>query len=279
MSDLEEIRDALERTVLEIDAMSCIFCNDFTEGETDGEEFNIITKEPLERVRSIIDSDDPIPELSNIPQIDVEVFIKCTSDRHTGCIQLRISLHPGYPSVRHAEVSVLSTPKLISNKDQDQLSNVLKSQAVSLLGSEAMMEIVNLCREEIDNWEDVVDDKLSYQEVADVGNDVSAPDDSDTTIEIKRCWIWVHHITNSGRLKQIVVEAQQLNLGGYLKGGYPGVVVVEGKSALCDEFVTWIKGNKSRPGGFGRNWGTSRKGRGDKCFHETITRIIYRAGR
>jgi len=23
----------------------------------------------------------------------------------------------------------------------------------------------------------------------------------------------------------------------------------------CDEFVNWIKGSKSQPGGFGRNWG------------------------
>lgn len=58
----------------------------------------------------------------------------------------------------------------------------------------------------------------------------------------------------------IVIEANELKLGGYLKGGYPGVVIVEGNRTNCEEFVTWIKGNKSRPGGFGRNWGHHVRG-------------------
>ena len=77
---------------------------------------------------------------------------------------------------------------------------------------------------------------------------------------INRAWIWVHHITNTDRLKQIVFEARQHRLGGYLKGGFPGVVVVEGQSQSVDGFISWIKGNKSRPGGFGRNWGHHVRG-------------------
>ena len=58
---------------------------------------------------------------------------------------------------------------------------------------------------------------------------------------IKRAWIWVHHITNTDRLKQINIEARQHGLGGYLKGGYPGVVVVEGQSQSVDDFISWSK--------------------------------------
>jgi len=83
---------------------------------------------------------------------------------------------------------------------------------------------------------------------------------SDDKKSIKRAWIWVHHISNTDRLKQIVIEARQHRLGGYVKGGYPGVVVVEGQSQSVDDFISWIKGNKSRPGGFGRNWGHHVRG-------------------
>ena len=38
------------------------------------------------------------------------------------------------------------------------------------------------------------------------------------------------------------------------------VIVVEGNTHSCDMFVTWVKGNKSRPGGFGRNWGHHVRG-------------------
>jgi hypothetical protein len=67
--------------------------------------------------------------------------------------------------------------------------------------------------------------------------------------------LWVHHITNKQRKEDIVREAQDHALGGYLKAGYPGIVVVEGAQKSCDDFIVWIKGNKSRPGGFGRQWG------------------------
>jgi hypothetical protein len=45
-----------------------------------------------------------------------------------------------------------------------------------------------------------------------------------------------------------------------LKNGYPGVVLIEGRSDDCQSFVTWVKGNKSRPGGFGRQWGHHCRG-------------------
>ena len=75
-----------------------------------------------------------------------------------------------------------------------------------------------------------------------------------------RRWIWVHHITSVDRRKCIMREARSSNLTGLLKRGYPGVVLVCGPVDSCDEFTTWIKGNKSRPGGFGRNWGHHVRG-------------------
>ena len=77
---------------------------------------------------------------------------------------------------------------------------------------------------------------------------------------VGRRWIWAHHIKDAGRRKDITKEARDLALGGYLKGGYPGIVVVEGETHACNEFVSWVKGNKSRPGGFGRNWGHHVRG-------------------
>lgn len=78
-----------------------------------------------------------------------------------------------------------------------------------------------------------------------------------------RRWIWVHHIKDIDRRKSIVAEASCRNLGGFLKSGYPGIIIVEGHSSDCDDFVTWVKGNKSRPGGFGRNWGHHVRGHVD----------------
>mmetsp|Transcript_5737 Transcript_5737/g.10358 ORF Transcript_5737/g.10358 Transcript_5737/m.10358 type:complete len:298 (+) Transcript_5737:11-904(+) len=252
MSDIDEKIDALERTVLEIDAMASIFCNDFS-GESEGcsEEFVITNPDALECARERIDN-CPAGEF-DVPHIDAEVLVRSTSESSGVDARLRMCLPPGYPSSCHAVVTVLCAPKNFPRNKLDELSTKLQCRAKELIGSEAILEIINKCRDEIDHWEQSNLSNPVFEEACE--DDVTT-----TKSSINRRWIWVHHITNSGRLKQIVTEAQSLKLGGFLKGGYPGVVVVEGSRMSCDEFVTWIKGNKSRPGGFGRNWGHHVRG-------------------
>ncbi|KAL7529372.1 hypothetical protein ACHAXR_002928 [Thalassiosira sp. AJA248-18] len=248
--EVEEKVDALERAVLEIDAMVSIFCQDFTgEIQAGDNEFVITTVEALDHARTIIDCP---PDAFDAPRIDVEMHVHTHSDV-SSITRLRICLPPGYPSFSHAEVTVLSIPKNLPRNHFDELSTKLQLRAKENSGSEAMLEIINECRDVMENWDM---NKLSNQVLEN-----ELPTDNANKIEsISRRWIWVHHITNSSRLKQIVTEAQNLKLGGYLKGGYPGVVLVEGSTLSCDEFVGWIKGNKSRPGGFGRNWGHHVRG-------------------
>ncbi len=147
--------------------------------------------------------------------------------------------------------------KFVNRSNHDTLSAKLQATANELVGSEAMMSIISECRNIVSDWEcnsSDVDTTPSETEDDGVTSSVTNP------LCICRRWIWVHHITNNDRRKQIVIEAQERNLGGYLKSGFPGVVVVEGDSDACDDFVVWIKGNKSRPGGFGRNWGHHVRG-------------------
>ena len=256
--------DALERTVMELDVMASIFCNDFINSSCcidDNEEFVVTTPDALDCARKLIEC--PPSDTFDIPRIDVELYIKCASDNaNIGGTRLRICLPPGYPSINYAEVTVLSTPRKITRNNHDTLSDKLQCRSKELIGSEAMMEIVNECRDLMEDWYDGgnIDscDQISEEEV----QPCTSKDYTTTLTEsaISRKWIWVHHITNTGRLKQIVSEAQTLKLGGFLKCGYPGIVVVEGSKQSTEEFVTWIKGNKSRPGGFGRNWGHHVRG-------------------
>ena len=183
--------------------------------------------------------------------IGVEANVSSSDQSTADGIRLRLSLPLGYPSEEAAEVTVLSTPKDFPKSTLDELSSRLSSKTIEMIGNEVMMELINECRDVLDDWK--------------ASSDIIVKDEVEETAIphealLGRRWIWVHHITNSSRLKDIAREAQQLNLGGYLKGGYPGVVVVEGPTQSCDEFVSWIKGNKSMPGGFGRNWGHHVRG-------------------
>ena len=240
-----EAIDNLERLILEIDAMSSIICGTFT--GTDGVEhsdFFVTTKESLLRAREYVT--DETREYSseeiviNLSPISVETFLHSDDQSVADGVRLRISLYPGYPAHIPAEVTVLSTPKDFPKSNLDALSTRLTNRANELIGCEAMMDVINECRNLLTNWKISSTQMTTYQ----FGKQATAKQSSTYKTSLSRRWIWVHHITNIGRIKQIVQEAQQLSLGGYVKGGYPGVIVIEGQCHACDEFVIWIKGNK-----------------------------------
>jgi len=251
--------DLLERAVHEIQALSIIYNDDTSEQSTS---FTILSKEEYQQAQSLLD--DP-PAMSydlvtlDVPTLRAEIDLQVTS--HDAIIRIHqckvhFTLVPGYPDMS-AIVSVVSIGNL-NRSQRDEFGRILNDKAGELVGSEALMELI----------QDVQDTAVGYLSTSKEDNpDVDEDNDNDKdndideeTSMLSRRWIWVHHITNNNRCKDIVQEAKERSLRGYLKAGYPGIVVVEGESKSCDEYVQWIKGNKSRPGGFGRNWGHHVRG-------------------
>ena len=169
----------------------------------------------------------------------------CLQILHGSLVTLHCKLPMGYPDSTTAQVYVTGSHLLRST--QDDWSDRLQQRAHDLQGQEVVMELV----QDLQEWLLQVDDSQQQEEE-------QQSTETKPSLMLGRRWIWVHHITSSERKKSIVQEARALHLGGYLKPGYPGVMVVEGES--CEEFVNWVKGNKSRPGGFGRNWGHHVRG-------------------
>jgi acylphosphatase len=157
-------------------------------------------------------------------------------------------------------------PGILRRGQQTELRERLTEKLNDLVGSEAIMELVQELQDTItelllvqQQQERQIIDNSSCDDDNKLDATGSATKDTESD-GFGRRWIWAHHITNGGRCKSIVQEAKSLQLGGFLKSGYPGIVVVEGTIPNCNEFVQWIKGSKSRPGGFGRNWGHHVKG-------------------
>ena len=213
--------EALERAVAEIEALQAIY--------DDG--FSVHSSSELSAATQAIEKGEPINVL-----LEVSLMLD-----HT--MQLRCRLTPGYPITEAARVSVAADGR--TRKQQELFTLKIQEKAHELLGQEAILELVHELQELAEAMESSIAD--SHNETHDI-----------KPATLRRCWIWVHHITDTARRKSIVQEAREYNLGGYLKSGYPGIVVVEGD--YCDEFISWMKGSKSRPGGFGRNWGHHVKG-------------------
>ncbi|MGK3744571.1 MAG: acylphosphatase [Bacillariaceae sp.] len=187
-------------------------------------------------------------------------------------VQFLLSL--GYPeyssavvtSIRMKTVTTMTSISIssfsLTRSITDEIVRILNKKSDSLLGNESILDLMedakdlisDHCRREI----------LSLLQRRQMRKQLQDTSNRSTTADFGkhngRRWIWVHHITSSDRRKSIVREARELNLTGILKHGYPGVVLIEGPVVACDEFISWIKGNKSRPGGFGRNWGHHVRG-------------------
>lgn len=233
--------ETLERAVREIEALQAIYGDD-------GADFIVHSSQELLAAQHALESDDL---LSVIPSLDVELRLNLEEVEGSPRARLRVTLPAGYPeSAASASVSVDG----LRRAHQDQLSSQMSEKAQELAGQEAVMELV------IELHTMIVDILNATGNIESTEDELAVPLTVEDQIGFGRRWIWVHHITNTGRKKSIVKEAQELKLGGFLKAGYPGVVVVEGETPACDEFVNWIKGNKSRPGGFGRNWGHHVRG-------------------
>lgn len=248
MSDEErDWLEALDRAVQEVEALQAIYCDD---DEDVAIRLTIKSIRELEAARLLAESEEPL-QPDQIPNLELEMQVSTEETPSTMSARLYFGLPPGYPSYEAVNVTVLTAEGFTSREAREDLARQLQEKAREIIGSESVMEITQECQERL----------MQLQiETAKERQNNTAPEDQATQQSIGRRWIWVHHITNRQRKEDIVREAQENALGGYLKAGYPGVVVVEGAKRGCDEFVMWIKGNKSRPGGFGRQWGHHVRG-------------------
>eukprot|EP00536_Pseudo-nitzschia_multiseries_P013557 jgi/Psemu1/320478/estExt_fgenesh1_pm.C_5880004 len=274
--------EALERAMNEMDVLRAIYGGNEGDNSDDADDddndhktdpqsslFEIVSPEAdeLDRMRKALCDDEDgdvgrYHQRENFPDLQIQLRIPINDndeDNDDRTATLRCSLPLGYPEHTPAVVTSVRLLPPLNRSLTDEISLALNKKAASLLGTEAIMDLVEETREIL------LSDRFTFTTNSSQSNSNNDPEDSACTHRVvprcgRRLWIWVHHITSTDRRKSIVREARELNLTGILKHGYPGVVLAEGPGEACESFVGWIKGNKSRPGGFGRNWGHHVRG-------------------
>lgn len=53
--------------------------------------------------------------------------------------------------------------------------------------------------------------------------------------------VWFHHIKSTQKRKNLVAWARELDLSGYSKPGFPGIVVVEGLAPAVREYLARVR--------------------------------------
>lgn len=258
-----ELLESLDRSLHEVAALQAIYSSEEEDGLIGNQPVRLdlkSTRKDLERARSFVEDGNTSLTKKDVPTLALEMHLLVQNEEENPSTNTSISacvgfsLPPAYPAYQPVSVTIL-TARGLSKTTQQDLSQHLQSAANDSVGSEAILQLVQTCQEQLEGFL-AESNRIKQEQLADDDNTTSNAFIS----PLSRRWIWVHHITNRQRKEDIIEEANNFQLGGYLKAGYPGVVVVEGVCKACDDFVTFIKGNKSRPGGFGRQWGHHVRG-------------------
>lgn len=276
-------RESLERAVQEVEALQAIYGN-FDNDDDDGNGgascqtgLTIKSKNAWDEARELLllesGTSSATTMREQIPTLELEIQVyqdnahdNNNNNNNKASVCLYFGLMPGYPS-HHKPVSVtIVTHQGITRTARDSLVQHLQAKAQELIGSEAIWELVQECQEHLTAIVSAEDSSFCTT-TNETTSTTTGTDNHSTNMtttknpsSFSRRWIWVHHITDRQRKDDIVQEAQEHGLSGYLKAGYPGIVVLEGSIPASNDFVSWIKGNKSRPGGFGRQWGHHVRG-------------------
>jgi len=261
-ADTQYQLELLRRAVDEVEVLQAMYHED----EDAASSFRVVSSSQFEHAHLLLEGGGDGTRIAagrtDLPELEIEMCIPIgialggEVDGHGGGATIRFRLPSGYPD-NAAAVALMSLDAL-RRSYRDDIAEKLNERAAesAASGQEAILDVIDYLKELIAQYVEYDSANAS----SDVGAAVPSVADEEGSAKWGRRWIWVHHITNASRCKSIVNEARQLCLRGYLKPGYPGIVCIEGNGSKCDEFITFIKGNKSRPGGFGRNWGHHVRG-------------------
>ena len=159
--------------------------------------------------------------------------------RNTGIAEcahsVRFTFPPNYPD----EASAARIEWAVGTRaDHEYLNGVMAQFSASLVGDESSMQLLEKAEELVaEVWEEKQSqvnpaEMIRQQEAESMLQQLALHD-----AVLGRRLIYFHHIIANGKRQAVQEWAVQLRLGGYAKIGWPGIVVVEGPEACCQEYV------------------------------------------
>jgi hypothetical protein len=167
-------------------------------------------------------------------------------------IELHLQLPSTYPVNKEALLEITSTlksapsnPPLIRKAALNalpQLTEACQATAREFPEQEAVWHVFNRADEWIEsNWLEILNqqEQLHAMKSTDVQ---SSTKHVQSNILGRRC-IYSHHIIANSKRKDLAALAHDYKLGGYVKIGWPGIIIFEGLESSCqavvDEIKTW----------------------------------------
>ena len=233
--------ECLQRAVDEVRALSCMFGDGASPAE---DPTDVSHHEPLlELAESALDAAKAgagsTPRGNTLHAVPaLEVTIKLLGDRlRGGGVDVVVRMPPGYPEFSAAEIraygnahTTLDDLGYLRRAAESAVEEVGEGEESALSGVEAVRRAVA---------------ELAESAAAERASAAPATAAVATGLQrdpvVARRLIWFHHIKAPGKRKAAQSWAKELDLGGFSKPGYPGIIVIEGRADDCETYVSRLK--------------------------------------
>jgi hypothetical protein len=148
---------------------------------------------------------------------------------------------PGYPAFRAAEIRAEGNARATLD-DLDRLRRAAESAVAEVgEGEESALSGVEAVRRAVAELaESAAAERAAAADAAAAAASTAAMG-SRRDQTLARRLIWFHHIKAPGKRKAAQTWAKELDLGGFSKPGYPGIIVIEGRAEDCEAYVSRLK--------------------------------------
>lgn len=158
---------------------------------------------------------------------------------------LRINMPENYPS--GGEILTLyltvdeerTTNRKLAFQQEPLLRNVCQQAAESLPGEEALYAVLNAAEQWVQENEDV---NIKGGEKTKDDGERNVSRSTASHMILGRRLIYSHHIISKRKRADMLELARHLNLTGFLKIGWPGIIIIEGSEEDCQSFYDGIRG-------------------------------------
>uniref|UniRef100_K3WQG3 RWD domain-containing protein n=1 Tax=Globisporangium ultimum (strain ATCC 200006 / CBS 805.95 / DAOM BR144) TaxID=431595 RepID=K3WQG3_GLOUD len=147
---------------------------------------------------------------------------------------LEVSYPPEYPA--HAFVEFTIRCPFLSRHDMETLYAQLTAIATNAHGEVVVLQLYQQMLETLTQVHAVMTEEEAAVATTAVDK-VKSNADSSLDRVLGRRAIYFHHIINPNKRRVVMEWALELQLGGFSKIGWPGVVIVEGLEANAQEYV------------------------------------------
>eukprot|EP00794_Sanderia_malayensis_P017815 gene17815-19593_t len=242
-NEIEELVLCLETQLTEIETISCIFSE---------EEYTPCSEESISQIRDLCleyrektsykNPVDFLREIFDLKYLCFDLKLPLLYDLNredSGVSSLVLNINYVLPHLYPKELPrvYISSDKL-NRTEQSVWNDALKSFINQNKSEDPMVyNIVDWIRENADKFINIPEQMNASNEIK-----VSCEQKSKTQDEQHAAmWLYMHHIYNKEKRKDIINWAKELELSGFSLPGKPGVVYVEGTDKNIDDYFARLK--------------------------------------